>query len=133
MQILRLILILTAILFILLQRVDVKIIRREKLTVKISFNLFAVVLTDGGEKKKSISQKIRYLKNARSVYRAAKHLISKSNISLQRTTEINEKTAVNSSRYLLLIQFSLFRLIISLLIFLYYTVKHKVKRGIKNV
>lgn len=130
MLLLRSILIISALLLILLQRVDVRITRCERITVKISFTVFALVLTEdkvGNPRPKSL---FKYLRNAGAIFRSLKYLLAKTSvIFLRDTTPDTEKRP----SFDVLFHFSLIRLIISLLILLYYIVRNKVRRLIKNV
>ena len=129
---LRLLLIFTTFTIVLFQRIDVKVTKYEKLTVKISFIFLALVFSEGEKERMRFRRYTRLLKNFKAVFKSLKYLFINSDIFLDASRELYGY-AENKPTIDLSLHFSLFRLIISLLIFLYYTVKHKVKRGIKNV
>lgn len=114
----------------LLQRVDVRVIKNEKLTVKISFTFFALVLTEDADRKKTFKRIPRLLSNFKGVFKSLKFLLSKSEVSLfekqQKYYESEEKLPLFDISF----HFSLIRMIISAMILLYYIVKNKVKRVI---
>ena len=130
MQVLRSILILSALLLILLQRVDVRVTGSEKTTVKISFTIFALVLTEDKVGNLRPKSPFKLLRNAKGIFRSLKYLLAKTSVSVRRDTEscADERPLFDVSFH-----FSLIRLIISLLILLYYIVRKKVRRLIKNV
>ena len=130
MYILRLLLILGAVLFILFQRVDVRVTKNEKLTVKINFTVFALVLTEDARRKKPLKSIVGLISNLKGVFKSFKFLLSKSDISLfenqQQYYAFEEKLPLIDVSF----HFSLIRMIISAMILLYYIVKNKVKRVI---
>ena len=133
MELLRLFLLANTLLFILLERIDVRISRQNGITVKISFIFFAIVFwTDG----LILKQRKRYLKtvpNLKAILKSTRYLFLKSNVRLVKSRRNDDKADVNNSHIDILFHFSLLQLIISALILLYYIVKSKVKRVIKNV
>ena len=129
MLILRLVLILVTILFILLQRVDVRVTRSERLTVKISFTFLALVLSEERPKRHHVGGVTKLLKNVKGVFKSLKYLLSKTDIVFQNQNKdysTDEKQPLIDVTF----HFSLLQLIISLSILLYYIVKNKVKRVI---
>lgn len=129
MLILRLVLILVTILFILLQRVDVRVTRSERLTVKISFTFLALVLSEERPKRRHVGGVTKLLKNVKGVFKSLKYLLSKTDIVFQNQNKdysTDEKQPLIDVTF----HFSLLQLIISLSILLYYIVKNKVKRVI---
>ena len=133
MELLRLFLLANTLLFILLERIDVRVSRQNGITVKISFIFFAIVFwTDG----LILKQRKRYLKtvpNLKAILKSTRYLFLKSNVRLVKSRRNGDKADVNNSHIDILFHFSLLQLIISALILLYYIVKSKVKRVIKNV
>ena len=121
---LRWLLVLVALLIILFQRVDVRVTRGERLTVKISFIFFAVLLTEDKRQKRNFRSISRLLKSIKGVFRSLKFLLAKSDITLYQSKEYignrTEKTPIID----LTLHFSLFRLIISAFILLYYIIKN---------
>lgn len=129
MLILRLVLILVTILFILLQRVDVRVTRSERLTVKISFIFLALVLSEERPKRRHVGGVTKLVKNVKGVFKSLKYLLSKTDIVFQNQNKdysTDEKQPLIDVTF----HFSLLQLIISLSILLYYIVKNKVKRVI---
>ena len=127
MYFLRLLLILSALLFILFQRVDVRVTKRERLTVKISFNILAFVLMDDGERNRYLGNMPKLFKGFKGKFRSIRYLLAKSRVTFGNThADTNEGTPFVDISF----HFSLLRLIISALILLYYKVKAKVKRVI---
>ncbi len=175
MMLLRLLPITFALLYILLQRVDVKVTKRDTLTVKINFNIIALVLHEEKINKQRLKQLSGLLKNASSALKTLKYLISKSDVAVKIydipyessdpitiiknagikassrlffsylgicsrslniiTAEENfdDNSDPNMPGFDASLHFPLYHLIISALFFLYYIVKNKVKRVIKNV
>ena len=171
----RLLPIVFALLFILVQRVNVKVVMRERLTVKINFNIIALVLYETDAKRSALKDYFSLLKNIRGMLSAFKRLLTKSVVSVKlfrKKTSLDDypsiigyvsSTAiervilsylcVNSKRFLFfeelyeseidpekgktffdaIFYFSLANLINSVLILLYYIIKNKAKRVIKNV
>ena len=133
MELLRLFLLANTLLFILLERIDVRVSRQNGITVKISFIFFAIVFwTDG----LILKQRKRYLKTVpklKAILKSTRYLFLKSNVRLVKSRRNDDKAEVNNSHIDILFHFSLLQLIISALILLYYIVKSKVKRVIKNV
>ena len=70
--------------------------------------------------------------NARALEKAMYGFV-KSDVKLVKTSESSDKSDASDARIDLLFHFSLLQLIISALILLYYIVKNKAKRVIKNV
>ena len=158
MIVLRLLPIFVIVLFILFQRNSIRIIKCERLTVKINLNIFAITLT---EEKIKRFRPAKALKSVKSIYRiikSARYLISKSDFSVLTTESVTNQFLLSylsanarSVQYSFIesnnrendigcknalditARFSLVYLIISALIFLYYTVRNKLKRVIKNV
>ena len=124
---------LTAFLFILLQRVDVRITRTDKLTVKINFTLLAIILSEADINTKHIKGLFKLLKNRKGILRSTKYLIAKSELSALKIPFHSSFSPNGSISFDLIFHISLLQLIISALILLYYIVKNKVKRVIKNV
>ena len=127
MYFLRLLLILSSLLFILFQRVDVRVTKRERLTVKISFNILALVLIDDGERSHYLWNMPKLFKGFKGIFRSIRYLLAKSRVRFGNT---NAEAEENSPFVDISFHFSLLRLIISALILLYYKVKAKVKRVI---
>ena len=162
MFILRLIPVVTTLLFILLQEIDLRIIKREQLTVKINFNIFALVLISEKKSRKGKFKKL--IKALPSIIKSANYLVSVSRITIRRFNEAKMKGSVNLagnilSRTLILsylhskaksvihlqkpenndivpteidisLHFSIFDMINSALIFVYYNIKNKVRKVI---
>lgn len=167
MILLRLLPVFFAALFILTRTVCVRVLKGDKLTVKINFNILAVVLAEDNTKKRGIRKTIRLIKGVRSAFKTFDYLLSKSDVKLfinnqndienqkalaksgyfiastaliipyirttSRSFRVVERSEQNENSFELRLYFSLWHMIISALIFLYYTVKNKVKRVIKNV
>ena len=173
MLFLRLFPILVAFLFILSRTVNIKVTKSWEMTVKVNFNIFAIVLKE--EKLRKIKRlKIKsIIQCATALYKSLEYLIEKSAITLY-TSELSTNTVSDTSvfhslytlmarrfvilllskssrkftvtntksfdnksdkftQYELVIYFSLWRLIISALFFLYYIVKTKAKKVFRNV
>lgn len=171
MLITRLLLLLCALLFILLQGVDVKVIGGERLSLKISFNILALVLTEEEIKKLRPKGFGKILKNLGGILKSAKYLISHSIVTVTKIdnespfigddapwliltfgrlildyleansrafrTVFTDTSMTNNElggyAFDISFHFSLLRMIISASILLYYIVKTKAKRVIKNV
>ena len=130
MDLLRLLLIITTLLFILLQRIDVRVTKDEKLTVKISFIFFALLLIEEKDRKRRLWRFSKIRKRLKALFKSSKYLISRSDIILHRhygkdDTQNYSKPIIDVSFH-----FSLFNLIISASILLYYIIKNEVKRVI---
>ena len=175
MVILRLLPVSFVLLFILLQRVDVKVKTRDRLTVRIDLNITAIILSEDKIKKKHLGRIPKLLKNLPIVYKVLKYLVAKSDVTVieyndnplidgeddifknarryaiyqivysylatnsksfhftENRVYSDEKDKEKTSDFDLIFRFSLFHLINSALLFLYYIVKNKAKRVIKNV
>lgn len=173
MMLLRLLPLIFALLFILSQKIDVKVHRTDRLTVKINFNILALVLQEDKIKKNGLKSISRIIKNVKHFHKSIDYILSKSEVRLLKHEISNNETEVFSiiksaysyaSRQFLIsylernakkfriieqknynidissntvfdldIHFSLWHLIISALILLYYTVKRRFKRLLKNV
>lgn len=89
-----------ALLFILTRRIEVKVHKAKGLTVKINFNIFALVLKEEKIKKKSFKNIFRLIKNARHTYKSIDYLISKSGVELHRYVYLpNENTQLIKTAY----------------------------------
>ena len=93
MLILRLLLILCAISFILVQRVDIKVINDEKLTVKISLNLFAILLTEDKIKRIRFKKVRGIIRNFYGITRSFKFLIPRTDVMI---TEYESYSAIEN-------------------------------------
>ena len=173
MMVLRLLPIVFALLFILSRRIDVKVYKSNRLTVKINFNILALIIREGNNQKIRFKSLVRFIKNAKPSYRFLNYLISKSEVVLfehENSRDENEDSSIfktaytylsnqfiisyfertaqkfriskyekrdisigNSTVFDLNIHFSLWHLIISALILLYYLAKERVGRLLKNV
>ena len=133
MVLLRLFLILSAILIILFKRIDIRIKKDERFTVKIGFTLFAIVLTEEHPYKRYFIKPFRSAGGLRGIYRSLRFLLKRSTLVFSFGNTAEDSIHQNSSAIDISFHFSLIRLIISALILLYYIVKNKVKRVIKNV
>ena len=91
---LRLLPILSALLFILSRRIDVRVTKAEELTVKISFNIFAIVLTEDKIKKRGLKKLSKLIKSRRSILKSADYLISKSNVRLYKFISTDPSVSV---------------------------------------
>lgn len=128
---LRWLIILLTLLFILFQRVDVRVTKGESLTVKISFVFFAIVFSERRSNKRKFKLSSLFKGRTKAALKAVKYLISGSDITLFDNKHVSDKEM--PLIFNISFHFSLFRLIISLLIFLYYILKIKIKRVIKDV
>lgn len=157
MKLLRLLPIFTAILFVLSSKYSVRITKGEKLTVKINFNIFAIVIYEDKTHKNRLKNLFKSFRRIKGAIRSAKYLISKSDVVIfgsgkitdhilrvyleanakrfryKNTDSFYRSNLQNNGEMDIIASFSLTNLIISALIFLYYTVKAKLKRVIKNV
>lgn len=98
-MILRFLPILFALLFILLQRVNIKVIMREELTVKINFNIIAIVFSQTDTAKPSPEDLINLCKNLRGIFTASKYLLSKSVVNIKffkETTQTDTHSSIFS-------------------------------------
>lgn len=82
MTILRLLLLTFALLFILTRRIDVNVYKTKELTVKINFNILALVLRENKSKKNLFKRIRRSIKSARHAYQFLDYIISKSEVVL---------------------------------------------------
>lgn len=130
MDLLRLLLIITTLLFILFQRIDVRVTKGEKLTVKISFIFFALVLIEEKAKKRRLWHFSKIRKRLKALFKSSKYLLSRSDIIFHRHTYGDDAQNYPKPIIDVSFHFSLFNLIISALILLYYIIKNKVKRVI---
>ena len=172
-MLLRLLPIICALLFILTRTANIRVIKSKETTVKINFNIIAIILHE--EKFKSIRLRSvkGLIKKMRCIYRSIEYLLSKSTVvfcecnnnaadrsgifplhniytlatrqlalsylkrSARRFAQAEHPDSCdfngNLTEYELKIYFSLWHLIISALILLYYIMKSKVKRVFKNV
>lgn len=117
---------------ILFQKIDVRITKCEKLTVKINFIFLAIEFTEGKKDNRCFKHYPGLLRNIRAIYRSARYLFLSTKIHFLNNPDYRISDEIRPVIDLSL-HFSLLRLIISLFIFLYYTVKYKIKRVIKNV
>ena len=90
MIVLRLLPLIYALLFILTRRIDVKVSKADELTVKISFNIFALLFTENKIKRARLKSITRIIKNARYNYKPISYLISKSNVVFSRYTHLQD-------------------------------------------
>ena len=95
MMLLRLLPFIYALLFILTRRIDVKVHKAEELTVKVNFNIFALLFSEDKIKKISIKSMSRFLKNARHIYKPIRYIISKSDITFLRYEYLLDETALH--------------------------------------
>ena len=116
----------------LMQKVIVRVTKNEQLTVKINFTFFALLLCEEKLNHKKIRQLSKIFLNFRGMFKSLKYLLPKTDILLH--VNETEVSAAYETKPMIDISFhfSLFRMIISALILLYYIVKSKVKRVIKN-
>ena len=157
MLVLRLFPIFVLVLFILFQKSSIRIVKSDLLTVKLNFNILALVFKDDDGKKIRPTRLIKSLRKYNGALKSVRYLISKSdfviydsesltNLLIFLYLDANAKSvgfvdhAQNEisrdeipSKIDITVYFSLIYLIISALIFLYYTVKNKIKRVLKNV
>ena len=129
MELLRLLFILLALLIILFQKVDVRVTRYDRLTVKINFALFAIVLTDEYPPKSIRFRAIKLKHKFKAIFRSAKYLLSKSEVIISPIDDGDKQKPIIDLSF----HFSLFHMIISAMILLYYTIESKIKRMMKNV
>ena len=78
----RLLPILFALLFILTRRVNIKVIKSNDLTVKINFNIFALVLSEDKIKKYGIKKFYNLIKNTKTLFKSFDYLISNSTVAI---------------------------------------------------
>ena len=133
MVLLRLFLILSLILIILLKRIDVRIKKDDIVTVKISFTIFAIVLTENHPYKRYFFKPFRSAGGLRGIYSSLRFFLKRSTLVFSFGNTAEDSIYQNNSAIDISFHFSLIRLIISALILLYYIVKNKVKRVIRNV
>lgn len=157
MLVLRLFPIFVLVLFILFQKSSIRIVKSDLLTVKLNFNILALVLKDDDGKKIRPTKLIKSLRKYSGALKSARYLISKSDFVIYDSESLTNRLiflyldanaksvgfvdhAQNEisrneipSKIDITVYFSLIYLIISALIFLYYTVKNKIKRVLKNV
>lgn len=133
MKIVSMLLILLAVLLILFQRVDVRITKTESLTVKISFIFLAITLVEENVKRLGFKEIKKTFFLVKGLAKSAKHLISKTGIERANGYIIDAVDGKKTVYIDICIHFSLFRMIISALILLYYIVKNKAKRVMNNV
>lgn len=160
MWILRLLPIFVTLLFILSRSVDVRVSIRKRFTIKISFNIIGIVLYETEKQKLRFIKLNKRINVAKSGLKSFRYLISKSSIALK--VQANTSEGVMSSLIIhglllpylnmnarsmrfkqasyghpesfdISLRFSNIHLIISAFIFLYYLVKLRIRRIIKNV
>ncbi len=163
--------IICALLFTFTRKIDIRVTKNDRWTVKINLNIFAILLTEEKIRKRGIRKLSRIRKAFRSFLLSTEYLISKSEIRIYEFHPNNDDVSVlsalqsislftslgialsylekNASSVKLLndaapncknkttldfsIHFSLWNLIIFTSLFLYYRVKSKIKRVLKNV
>ena len=171
MVFLQLLPIICALLFAFTRKIDIRVTKTDKLTVKINLNIFAVILTEEKIRKRGIRKLSRMRKSLKSFLIATEYLVSKSEIRIYefhpstddfRVSSVLQSlslfasfgialsylkknacsvrfpskttpTCQNNTTLDFSIHFSLLNLIIFTSLFLYYRVKSKIKRVLKNV
>ena len=166
MIIFRLLPLICALLFTLSRKTIIKVTKSDTVTVKINFNIFAIVLSEEKIRKRSLRNIPATIRSLKSTLRPLDYLVSKSNVRIVEYDQIIQDALHNayfSFATLIIISYlqsnakfisitnkerqpedanifielffslSLWHLIISLLFFLYYIVKNKIKRVIQNV
>lgn len=82
MIVLRLLPIFFTLLFILSRRTNIRVTKSEELTVKINFNIFAIVLSEEKIKKRGLKKLPKLLKNAKGILKSLDYLVSKSEVRI---------------------------------------------------
>ena len=82
MMVLRLIPIFVALLFMLLQSVQIRLKMRDVLTVKINFNILAITLREDKTKKTRLKYLFNFINKLSWFSRSVKYFISKSRVSI---------------------------------------------------
>ena len=171
MALLRFLPIFCLLLFALTRKINIRVTKSDELTVKINFNIVALVLTEAKIKKRWINKLPNLIKNVKGALKPLKYLVSKSEVliiscinsnpesrrfpviysacfyastqfiisylqknarSLRFASNTNPKSDYEKASLDISFCFPLYHLIISALLFLYYTLKYKIKRVLKN-
>jgi len=82
MIVLRLLPIFFTLLFILSRKTNIRVTKSEELTVKINFNIFAIVLSEEKIKKRGLKKLPKLLKNAKGILKSLDYLVSKSEVRI---------------------------------------------------
>ena len=162
MWFLRLLPIGVTLLFILFQCVDVTVVKRDNLTIKINFNLLAIVLYDDKKKRIRLKNLRKYMFLTQAGIKSLKYIVSKSRITVYSPTSYTDAfngvgvgflsatmlipylaANAHSFRYFdryhgaahldISLRISYICAFISALLFLYYSVRIKIRRTLKNV
>ena len=169
MSILPIILILSAILFILFQRSQIRILKTDNFYLTLNLSIMSFTLSSNQNKKQVLKNLYAFLRKGRPIYKSVKYLVRRSDIHILRFSPIGKqangfgqvlsyyisapillaylnntaksirysdnysKFSNNNSEIDINVNSRLIFLIISALVFLYYIVISKIKRGIKNV
>ena len=172
MMFLQLLPIFCALLFAFTRKINIRVAKHDELTVKIIFNIIAIILTEEKLKKNGIKRIARGLKSFRSIIKPCEYLIKRSEFRVYRCTPAsdnnnlfsvllsisiwastgvvfsllkenarsikfienrNNSESTHAAIFEFSIHFSLLNLFIFTAMYLYYTMKNKIKRVIKNV
>ena len=93
MILLRLLPLIYALLFILSRRIDVKVHKADELTVKVNFNIFALLLTEDKFKRIRIKSVSRFIKNAKHIYKPISYIITRSDVIFSRYMHLQNDNA----------------------------------------
>lgn len=175
MRIIPILFILLAVLFVLLQKADIRIRKTDNLSITLSLTLFSITFSGDTERKRRIKKIFRLFKNAPIILRVATHLLKRSNVRVIRLANQNRSpfpfsfgqsipfyisfpvlfaylnnnaksifyddnwlftgdfSNQNEASVDIIVSFRFISLIISALLFLYYKMKDRIMRGIKDV
>ena len=161
-----------ALLFTITRIINIRVTKSDELTVKINFNIFAILLTEDKLKRNGFRKASKLIKSIKNIIKPIEYLMSKTEVRVYKLpTSIQQGEILrtfyslsfitsfsfifsyleNNSRCLRFIKlkddsseynatffdfsfhFSIWNMIIFSFLFLYYTIRSKVKRVIKNV
>lgn len=130
MLFIRCILLLTSLVLILFQRVDIRVTKSNGFTAKISFIFFAIVLSGDSDEKLSRRKLVSILSSFKAYFKALKFLLKKANNKLVKYEPVIDQNGNIGSFIEINFCVSLIQLIISASILVYYILKNKLKRVI---
>ena len=161
-----------ALLFTFTRKINIRVAKHDELTVKINFNIIAIILTEEKLKKNGLKRIARGLKSFKNIIKPCEYLIKRSEFRVYRCTPVsdsnklfsvllsisilaslgvvltllkenarsikfiddhNNPESTHAAIFEFSIHFSLLNLFIFTAMYLYYTVKNKIKRVIENV
>ena len=92
MILLRFLPIICALLFTLTQKINVKVSKKDELTVKINLNIFALILSEEKIKRRGVKAFFKLIKFIIAVIKPIEYLISKSDVIISRCSILDAET-----------------------------------------